>query len=54
MVSELSFWLKPSTLDVAGAIVSGEMLFNSDVVEELIKQIGNENYLHVRSLFIDE
>ena len=54
MVSELSFWLKPSKLDVAGAIVSGKMLFNSDVVEELIKQIGNENYLHVRSLFIDE
>ncbi len=54
MVSELSFWLKPGKLGVASAIDSGKALFNSDVLEELIKQIGNENYLRVRSLFIDE
>jgi len=54
MVSELCFWLKPSKPDVADAIGSGKTVFNVNVVEELIKQIGKENYLRVRSLFIEE
>ncbi len=54
MIFELNTWLKPSNLDDTETIGSGEAVCNPNILEELCKQIGIENYLRVRSLFIDE
>jgi len=54
LLTELNIWLKPRELKGEDDKKSGEIVSKVDVLDELARQVGKENFERVRQLFLEE